>query len=571
MRSKQRRNKTRTRRTAPLLLVICLFLIGGYYLYTQSLPNSEHVEPDWKGKSSPIFVGGELLEYSALGTGEDLKLPLPVLQDVIDPHIRYESETRSIILTTSEKLVHLTPDEKEAKINNETTQLRFAPEESEGIMYLPIRVLKELYGLVVHEDVDSGAILLMKAGETIPMGTVKASKSDGTIAMRKDNTIHAPIIFDVPVDTELRVWSSKEDWYYVQLDNGFTGYMQKNTVVMGESRTVATLPQVLTRAERSWKGKPVNMVWEAVYQKKPDPAKIGELSGVNVVSPTWFSMIDGEGNVRSQADLDYVKWAHKNKMEVWGLLSNSFEPDLTSKAMGSFVSRMNIINQMLQYADLYELDGINLDFENVYTKDGSNITQFVRELKPLAEAKGLIISVDVTPKSKSEMWSLFLDRQALAEAADYLVVMAYDEHWASSPKAGSVSSLPWVKAALQRIILEDKVPPEKLILGIPLYTRVWTEEVKDGKTKVSSKAVSMNKVAEIIRTKNLKPTYLENPQQNYVEYTEDNLLKKIWIEDEVSLKSRVELTQSLKLGGIASWTRSFANEQAWQVLKSINP
>ncbi|OAB30994.1 glycosyl hydrolase [Paenibacillus macquariensis subsp. defensor] len=569
-RNQPRRNKTRTRRFASLLM-ICLFLIGGYYLYTKTLPNSEHVEPDWKGKSSPIFVRGELLEYSALGTGEDLKLPLPILQDVIDPHIRYEAETKSIILTTSEKLVHLTPDEKQAEINNEIRQLRFAPEESGGVMYLPIRVLKELYGLDVHEDIDSGAVQLMKAGEIIPMGTVKAGKSDATIAMRKDHSIHAPIIFDVPIGTQLRVWSTEEDWYYVQLDNGYTGYMEKNTVVMGESKTVATPPEVLTRAERSWKGKPVNLVWEAVYQKKANPAKIGELPGVNVVSPTWFSIIDGEGNVRSQADLDYVKWAHKKQMEVWGLLSNSFEPDITSKAMGSFVSRMNVINQMLQYADLYELDGINLDFENVYTKDGSNITQFVRELKPLAEAKGLIISVDVTPKSKSEMWSLFLDRQALGEAADYLIVMAYDEHWASSPKAGSVSSLPWVEAALQRIILEDKVPPEKLIMGIPMYTRIWSEEVKDGETKVSSKAMGMDSVADIIRTKKLKPTYLEGPKQNYVEYIEDAVLKKIWIEDEVSLKSRVELAQSLQLGGIASWTRNLANEQAWKVLKSIHP
>ncbi|WP_084403041.1 glycosyl hydrolase family 18 protein [Paenibacillus antarcticus] len=569
-RNKPRRNKTRKRRLTSLLM-ICLFLIGGYYLYTQTLPNSEHVEPDWKGKSSPIFVRGELLEYPALGTGEDLKLPLPILQDVIDPHIRYESETKSIILTTSEKLVHLTPNEKKAEINNEITQLRFAPEESEGIMYLPIRVLKELYGLDVHQDIDSGAVQLMKAGEIIPMGTVKADKSDTTIAMRKDHTIHAPIIFDVPTGTQLRVWTTEEDWYYVQLDNGYTGYMEKNTVVMGESRTVAMPQEVITRAERSWKGKPVNLVWEAVYQKKPNLANIGELPGVNVVSPTWFSIIDGEGNVRSQADLDYVKWAHKKKMEVWGLLSNSFEPDITSKAMSSFVSRMNVINQTLQYADLYKLDGINLDFENVYTKDGSNITQFVRELKPLAEAKGLIISVDVTPKSKSEMWSLFLDRQALGAAADYLIVMAYDEHWASSPKAGSVSSLPWVEAALQRIILEDKVPPEKLIMGIPMYTRIWSEEVKEGETKVSSKAVGMDSVADIIRTKKLKPTYLEAPKQNYVEYIEDSILKKIWIEDEVSLKSRVELAQSLQLGGIASWTRSLANEQAWQVLKSIHP
>nr|WP_099458661.1 glycosyl hydrolase family 18 protein [Paenibacillus crassostreae] len=548
-----------------------IFIFAGYYVLTQVLPNKEHVEPNWVAADRPIFVKGEMLEYSALGSEENLKIPLPVLQDVIDPYIRHEAETESIILTTSEKLVLLTADKTEAMINNEITELRFAPEESDGVMYLPISVLKELYGVAVHEDVDSGAVMLMEAGERIPMGKVVTGKPDRTIAMRVESSIHAPIILDVPDGTELRIWSSQDEWYYVQLDNGYTGYIQKTKVVLSEDRIVESPESTTTRAERSWKGKPVNLIWEAVYQRKPDPDSIGKLPGVNVVSPTWFSMVDGEGNVRSQADLEYVKWAHEQGMEVWGLLSNSFEPDLTSEAMSSFESRINVINQMIQYADLFQLDGINIDFENVYTKDGDNITQFMRELKPLAEAEELIVSIDVTPKSNSEMWSVFLDREALGKVADYLIVMAYDEHWASSPEAGSVASLPWVERSLERIIDEDNVPPEKLILGIPLYTRVWSEKVLDGETKVSSKALSMDSVEEIIRTKKLTPTYLEAEQQNYVEYTEDDILKKIWIEDEVSLKSRVELAKSLQLGGIASWNRSFANDNAWKVLQTITP
>ncbi|MGF7048363.1 spore germination protein YaaH [Paenibacillus sp. DS2015] len=560
------------RRNFSLLLVVCVLAVSTYYIVTQVLPNSQHIEPDWKGLNKPIFVKGELLEYSAVGTGDNLKLPLSVLQEVVDPSIRYESESKSIILTTSEKLMYLKTDMKTAEVNNQSTQLRFAPEETNGELYLPLRPLKELYGIEVHEDVDTGAVLLMQAGDTIPMGKVDAGKPDKTIAIRQENSIHSPILADVPNDTELRVWTSnEEDWCFVQLDNGYAGYMEKKYIVMGNNKTVDAPVQTSTRAERSWKGKPVNLIWEAVYQKKPDPSAIGKLPGVNVVSPTWFSMIDGEGNVRSQADSAYVKWAHGQNMEVWGLLSNSFEPDMTSEAMSKFESRINMINQMLKYADMYDLDGINLDFENVYTKDGDNISQFVREIKPLAEAQGLIISVDVTPKSKSEMWSLFLDREALGAVADYLIVMAYDEHWAASPIAGSVASLPWVEAALQKIITEDDVPPEKLILGIPLYTRIWSEELVDGETKVSSKAVGMDSVAEIILTKKLTPSYLESPQQNYIEYTEEGILKKIWIEDEVSLQARVDLAKSLNLGGIASWNRSFANKQVWEVLKTIAP
>jgi spore germination protein len=328
-------------------------------------------------------------------------------------------------------------------------------------------------------------------------------------------------------------------------------------------------PVAPTRAERSWKGKPVNMFWEAVYERKPNPAKFADLPGINVVSPTWFSIIDVNGNVRSQADSAYVDWAHTQGMEVWGLLSNSFEADLTTEALSTYDRRMNTIVQMLKYADLYNLDGINIDFENVYTKDGPNVTQFMRELKPMAQSRNLIVSIDVTPKSNSEMWSLFLDRRALGAVSDFLIVMAYDEHWAASPVAGSVASLPWVKNSINRIIEEDEVPAEKLILGIPLYTRIWTEKTEKGETKVSSKAVSMNAVQEILAEKKLTPVLDKEAGQNYVEYKEEDVLRKIWIEDKVSLAARVELAQSFGLGGVASWNRSFANPEAWEALKAI--
>ncbi|MET1167605.1 glycosyl hydrolase family 18 protein, partial [Bacillus velezensis] len=224
--------------------------------------------------------------------------------------------------------------------------------------------------------------------------------------------------------------------------------------------------------------------------------------------------------------------------------------------------------QMLEYAQTYQLDGINIDFENVYTDDGPNITQFVREIKAMARIHGLMLSIDVTPKSNSEMWSAFLDRRALGSFADYVIVMAYDEHWAASPKAGSVASLPWTEASMRRILEEDEVPSNKLIMAVPLYTRIWTEETNDqGEVKVSSKAVGMNAIVELIQEKKLKPELDQASGQNYVEYKEDGATKKIWIEDAVSLQARVDLIASLKLGGVAAWNRSFANASAWEVLK----
>lgn len=569
-RQRQRREKKRGglfRRFLGLIIIAA----AAYWVVFYVLPNRMHIDPDWKGLDKPIFVKGELTGYSASGTGEGLLLPLPFLQKYVDTSIRYEDESKSVILSTDSELLYMQEDTTTASLNNKPLQLRLAPEEQGGVTYLPSQTLEELYGFEVEEDKGTGAVLLMNAGETVPLGKVKGKEDGKTKAMRSEASIHAPILADLSPGEEVRIWNTDNDgWLYVQISTGYTGYVKADDIITSGDKTVEPKPSTPTRAERSWKEKPVNLFWEAVYERKPNPAKFGELLGVNVVSPTWFSIIDVNGNVRSQADSAYVQWAHKQGMEVWGLLSNSFEADLTTQALATYEKRMNAIVQMLEYADLYNLDGINIDFENVYTKDGENVTQFMRELKPMAQAKNLIISMDVTPKSNSEMWSLFLDRRALGAVTDFLIVMAYDEHWASSPTAGSVASLPWVENAISRIIEEDDVPAEKLILGIPLYTRIWTETTVNGKTKVSSKAVSMNAVQDIIAEKKLTPTLDKSSGQNYVQYKEDGALRKIWIEDKLSLKARVELAKSFKLGGVGSWNRSFANQEAWEALNEIH-
>ncbi|WP_151737445.1 glycosyl hydrolase family 18 protein [Paenibacillus tengchongensis] len=564
-----RRSKKRGSRFRRFVL-LAVIAAAVYWVVFYVLPNRSHIDPDWEGLKQPIFVQGELTGYSASGTGDNLLLPLPLLQEHVDESIRYEEETKSVILTTASELLYMQENTTEASLNNQPLQLRLAPEEQEGVTYLPADTLRELYGFEIQEDTATGAVLLMKAGESVPLGKVKGDEGERTRALRNEPTIHAPIVADMPPGEVVSIWKSElEDWLYVQMDSGYTGYVKAGDILSAGQKTVEPPKSEPTRAERSWKGKPVNMFWEAVYERKPDPSTFGELPGVNVTSPTWFSIIDTDGNVRAKADNAYVDWAHQRGMEVWGLLSNSFEADLTTEALSTYDRRINTIAQMLEYADLYDLDGINIDFENVYTKDGPNVTQFMRELKPMAQAKNLIVSIDVTPKSNSEMWSLFLDRRALGEVVDFMMVMAYDEHWASSPTAGSVASLPWVEASISKIIEEDDVPAEKLILGVPLYTRIWSETTENGKTKVSSKAVSMNAVQEIIADKKLTPKLDATAGQHYVEYKEDGVLRKIWIEDKLSLDARVALAKEYSLGGVAAWNRSFGNQEAWEALQNI--
>ena len=566
--NRQRRHKGKAlKRTFGLFftaIILCILAIVWW-------GNPLHEKLNW-GIARPVFVEGQLTDYSAVGEGDTLSLPLEVIQQYVDSAVWHEESTDSVVLSTRQKVMRLILSENEAELNGSAYALTTEVAEKDGVLYVPFQAIAEIYGATVHEDASTGAVLLMRAGEQVDTGNVstRSGKSDSTSPLRSEPSKYAPIVADMPQGTALKLWSEAEGWYYAQMDNGTTGYVQANDINPGTGLSVAPLEEALSLSEQHWEDKPVNLAWEAVYSRNPRTAEIGPMPGVNVVSPTWFEIATPEGKVNSKANMDYVRWAHNRGMEVWGLLSNSFEPDLTTEALSTYERRKYIIQQTIDLAKSYDLDGINIDFENVYTKDGPYVTQFMRELKPLARANDLILSIDVTPKSNSEMWSVFLDRKSLGEVTDYMMLMAYDEHWAASPKSGSVASLPWTESSIRRIIDEDSVPPKKLVLGIPLYTRVWSEEEIKGETKVSSKAIGMSTAASILSEFKLDKEYLDDIGQNYVEYKEDGTVKKIWLEDEVSLQARVEQAKSFELGGIGVWNRNFANDTAWKVLSKFN-
>jgi spore germination protein YaaH len=571
-RAARRPRGARPRVWALFLFLAFIFFIPTAFLvilWNRDFPNTEHLPPDFGGLDKPVFYGGRMLEWPATGEKESLKLPLEIVRQYIDPHVVYEEASDSVIITTRDKVLRLRTSQLTALINDKPFDLRFAVEKVDGRIYLPMAPLLPFYRVELRESDETGAVILLRAGDTIQWGrTIPVpGKPDRTIAMRKEPSIKAPILADLPQDEEVMIWSEENGWYRVQLKSGYIGFVQKKDIRLDRVEAVSNGEQ--PPAFIPWKplGGHIVMTWEQVTAKNPDTATIGDMPGLNVISPTWFELMDGEGNLKNLASAAYVKWAHDRNYQVWALFSNGFEPKRTSEALSTHDRRMHMIRQLVSFAQMYQLQGINIDFENVYLQDKANLTQFVRELVPFLHEQGLVVSIDVTPKSTSEMWSMFYDRPALAETVDYMMLMAYDEHWASSPVAGSVSSLPWVENSIARILQEDRVPAHKLVLGIPFYTRIWTEEVKDGKTQVSSRAVFMDTARRIVREQNLTPTYLPEAGQNYVEYKEGNKLNKIWMEDEVSVKARMDLVKKYGLAGIASWRRGYETPDIWNVIR----
>ncbi|WP_246294381.1 glycosyl hydrolase family 18 protein [Paenibacillus planticolens] len=558
------------KRSSKKILLICSLFIGMFaagaatYVWEQLAPNRTKVDTEYHELSKPVFYQGNYYKLSAIGEKEGLKLPLELIQEWIDPSIIYEKSSDSVIITTKDKVLRLKTTELSALMNEKPITLSFPVEKKGNDIYVPIEPLRELYPFEIRESEKSGAVLLFKKGEVLKWGKHAASKE---AQLRTFASIKAPFLSSLAVDEQVMLLGEEEEWYRVQQQTGQIGYVRKSDITIDHEETIPVQEQTSTYVP--WKppaGK-LNMTWEHVITKNPDTTKLGDMPGLQVVSPTWFSLADGEGRLKNLADASYVKWAQSRGYQVWALFSNGFDPDVTNKVLSTYDRRMKVIKQLLGFAQTYKLQGINIDFENVYLKDKDNLVQFVREMTPFMHEQGLAVSIDVTPKSTNEMWSVFYDRPALAEVVDYMMVMAYDEYWATSPKSGSVSSLPWTERSVSQILNADKVPPSKLVLGVPYYTRQWTEEMKNGKLTATSKTLTMEAAQAIIKDKKLTPVFLPDTGQNYVEYKDGEKLIRIWLEDETSIKARLDLVKKYDLAGVATWRRGFEQSSMWKVIQ----
>ena len=212
------------------------------------------------------------------------------------------------------------------------------------------------------------------------------------------------------------------------------------------------------------------------------------------------------------------------------------------------------------------MDGINLDFENVYEKDKDNFTKLVCELSPRIRDIGKVISVNVTAPDGAADWSLCYDRNKLAKAADYLVFMAYDQNGASSTKVGTTAGYNWVENNIKKFVDENRegVDQSKLILGIPFYSRLW--KIKND--EVSSEVVQLRQIANKIPG-NVEKKWDADLHQNYVEYSQNGITYKIWLEDLQSIKDKLELINKYNLAGAAFWSKDMETNDVWKLVNSI--
>lgn len=552
------------KKAAPVLVVLILIvLVGaagvGSFLINRYKPGTEYMAGNeyfnlTDENSVALIQNGELLEEQAVLIGGEPYAAYTYVESQLNSCFYWDEETKGILLTTSGGVQTLLPGD--AAVAKTPGGQPAVQQESDGTVYISMDVVKEYTDLDYAYYNDPNRVVIRNEWDGVEQATVQSD----TAQVRQKGGIKSLILADVQKGDTLLYLENLDNWCKVMTADGYTGYIQTEDISEPEAIEARTAKK--DSYERITRDHKINLVWHQSTSTESNDAMAemtAEMTGVNVISPTWFSVTDETGTISSLASADYVKLAHEAGREVWGLIDNFNEAfdETTDLAYASVRSR--IIEQLLAEAASCGMDGINVDFENLKEAGIPHYLQFLRELTSAAHAQNLVVSVD-TPVPQA--YTMYYQRGEQARFVDYMIVMAYDEHFAGSEEAGSVSSLPFVQQAVEE--MTRVMPADQVICGIPFYTRVWTE--KFGQSAITSEVLGMDGAKNYAKENQMTETWDASLGQNVATVETSDARYTIWMEDEQSMEEKLKVIQSADLAGVAEWKLGFERADVWSLI-----
>lgn len=552
------------KKAAPVLVVLILIvLVGaagvGSFLINRYKPGTEYMAGNeyfnlTDENSVALIQNGELLEEQAVLIGGEPYAAYTYVESQLNSCFYWDEETKGILLTTSGGVQTLLPGD--AAVAKTPGGQPAVQQESDGKVYISLDVVKEYTDLDYVYYSNPNRVVIRNEWDGVEQATVQSD----TAQVRQKGGIKSLILADVQKGDTLLYLENLDNWCKVMTADGYTGYIQTEDISEPEAIEARTAKK--DSYERITRDHKINLVWHQSTSTESNDAMAemtAEMTGVNVISPTWFSVTDETGTISSLASADYVKLAHDAGREVWGLIDNFNEAfdETTDLAYASVRSR--IIEQLLAEAASCGMDGINVDFENLKEAGIPHYLQFLRELTSAAHAQNLVVSVD-TPVPQA--YTMYYQRGEQARFVDYMIVMAYDEHFAGSEEAGSVSSLLFVQQAVEE--MTRVMPADQVICGIPFYTRVWTE--KFGQSAITSEVLGMDGAKNYAKENQMTETWDASLGQNVATVETSDARYTIWMEDEQSMEEKLKVIQSADLAGVAEWKLGFERADVWSLI-----
>ena len=534
---------------AVVVLVILVAVLGIVsHVVVKYIPSGEKMDlNEYYGEMADgeiaIVLGTEKLDERGLVDGDRVYLPLNVVNTYLNQRYYWDSANQQVLYATPSELTTVAASSE----SGDQVWLK------DDTVYLNLTYIQQYTDIDAYISKEPYRIAIQYQFDNIKTVTVKKNTS-----IRYRGGIKSPVVTSVKKGAQLRLIEELDNWDQVATDDGYIGYIDKKNVGKASE---TTFDRNFEREQYSYltmDGK-VNMVWHQVTSTDANAYfadATANMTGVNVISPTWFYLLDTSGNIANISSADYVAQAHEKGLKVWGLIDNFTQEVSTTETLSNTAARQNIISQLIQAATSVGMDGINVDFESLSEDVGIHFLEFLRELSIECHKNNLVLSVD---NPVPEDFTSHYDRAEQGRVVDYVIVMGYDEHYVGS-EAGSVASLPWVEQGIQDTLAE--VPAERVINAVPFYTRLW----RTTGGNVTSEAIGMDQAQQVISENNVETYWDKTTSQNYGKYDIDNSTYQIWIEDSQSIAEKVKLVSKYNLAGVSAWKLGFENSGIWQVI-----
>lgn len=548
-------NKSRNIIIKVIIVMLALLIIGFIAIKAETL-----IKEKTDGKINLIInnnnVTSRLKNEVKIDDGI-IYVSMDDIKNFFDKYIYIEEETNEIITTYDDKIASIGFDANKLTLNGSTKKISAHALKDNDAVYMPISEMQDVYNIELKNIEDTKVITI----DSLDREQISADTKSKMSIKSKGRFFSKTVDKVQKGETVILVDNGQDSgWTKIRTQKGKVGYVKANKLT-----DITTIREAKERTKQIT-GK-VDMFWDYYSQYVKAPDRTGQtIEGVNVVSPSFFYLDKNDGTLKDNvgdAGIAYINWAHSNGYKVWPMIANAEAGiKITSTILNSYTKRQELIESIVQKCAQYDIDGINVDFENIYEADKDKYSRFIIELMPRMLELGMVTSVDVTAPDGDPNWSLCFDRNVLGDVADYLVFMAYDQYGTSSTKPGTTAGLNWVETSLKKIIDYDQVDTQKIILGMPFYTRQWTVTA-DGQIKDRTVVSMMN----IKIPNNVEKQWDDTLKQYYIEYASGKNTVKMWIEDGTSIKEKVSLVSKYNLGGTSCWRKDMETSNVWTIIK----
>lgn len=579
----KRRRKRNLGLKIALLIILVITALASAFLWKRYSPSKERADrKKYYGieneNQMAVIVNNQVVDPKAMLSDGKAYLQYESVRDYINSRFYWDPNENVLLYTLPNDTVSVGVGSKEYTISKEKNSKDYVILKTEGsTAYIALDFIQQYTNIEYEVYDDPNRVMIV------------SEWGDVTVAEAKKNTqvrylagVKSEILTDISKKDEVTVIEDEGDWKKVRTKDGFIGYVKKSALKKDTAKTISRdfEEQQYTNIKKDYI---INMAWHNVTNTDANEGvlqRIAESKGLTTIAPTWFHVKDVEGNIESIASSDYVNYAHQSNIEVWAAVRDfdggigSF--DESYELLSRTSRRENLINQLIAEALQVGVDGINVDFEMISDECGEHFIQFIRELSVRCRQNGIILSIDnYVPKG----FNMQYDRKEQGIVADYVVIMGYDEHYGGSPEAGSVSSYNYVKEGIEETLTE--VPAEKIISGIPFYTRLWSETPKTDQElaeqqgtdaaeyamNVTSEALGMSEARSRIDTIGAEITWNEETKQNFATWESGGVTYKIWLEDAQSIEQKLKLMKENHLAGTAAWALGQEDSEIWKLIQ----